>query len=282
MVDSFILRQVEESFDKDFTFTSENDSASLELEKYKNHLTSALFKKVSALPLETFHLENLSIKTSKNCLLHLDKKLHSIEIDGVDLLLSHIAVIVPKYFEGKLLLRELNPKSNVEVSIFMEEGSNLEIGREVYSSKYSKVSIYANKEARCRFVGAYDISGAESLLFTNGYLLGEKSHIDISMHGIAKNMAKVTNDTQITITHQAPYSAGHQHMKNIIWDSFSKVSSKPTLEIKNNNVECSHGASVYKLSQEIKTYGNARGISDSDLVDLVAQGFFSPIHNLQE
>lgn len=283
MVESYLLKLVEDSFEKDFDHIKSNVSIQdSRLFPYSEFLSSALFKKIASLPLEEISISKLEISSSKNCFLQLQHPIHTIEIGGVESILNHITVVVPKNFTGKLLIRELNPHANCELKIFMEEGSYLQIGREVYSTKYSNVSIYTKKNAKCNFIGAYDISGAQSLLFTNGYLLGESSHIDISMHGIAKNMAKVTNDTQITITHDAPYSSGHQHMKNIIWDSFSKITSKPTLEIQNNNVECSHGASVYKLSQEIKTYGNARGISDNQLVELVAEGFFSSIHELFE
>ena len=51
----------------------------------------------------------------------------------------------------------------------------------------------------------------------------------------------------------------------------------PELEIMNNEVRCTHGATVGKVDPEEVFYLESRGLDRSDAVRLIVTGFVSPI-----
>lgn len=275
MVQSFILKKILEPVEEFKQEHSKNEIKNLN--EYDTLIINPLYDALKNIPENILKNNSNVISTTQNSTLTIKEEYYTLEITGENKIYNHITIIVPENISSKLHIKETNPNAYTTISVIVEKNANLTIGREVYGTTYSSVDVYAKENATCIVTGAYQISGKQSYIFTTGKLLESHSTIDISMHGIAQNEAKVTNDTTITITHNAPFSNGHQHMKNIIADSFSKVTSKPILEINNNNVQCSHGASVSKLSPEIKYYGNTRGISDEELVTLVSQGFFDVI-----
>ena len=275
MVQSFILEKVLEPVEEFKQQHSEDTTKASQ--KYESLIKNPLFDALKNYPLQTLNETSHEINCSQNNSIELTNHYSTLTISGEDKQFSHTTIIVPENTSAKLLIKEINPNAYTTISVIIEKNAHLTIGREVYGTTYSSLETYAKENGTCVVVGAYQIAGKESYIFTTGDLIEPHSTIDISMHGIAQEEGKVTNDTTITINHEAPYSNGHQHMKNIIADPMSKVTSKPILEINNNNVECSHGASVSKLSPEIKYYGNTRGINDKELVSLVSQGFFEII-----
>ncbi|MBI5867098.1 MAG: Fe-S cluster assembly protein SufD [candidate division Zixibacteria bacterium] len=81
----------------------------------------------------------------------------------------------------------------------------------------------------------------------------------------------------IRIEDHAQFCEAYQENRNLLLSSGAKAESIPELEILNNEVRCTHGATVGKVSPEEVFYLGARGIDPAEAVRLIVTGFVEPI-----
>lgn len=77
---------------------------------------------------------------------------------------------------------------------------------------------------------------------------------------IVDDMAKAVFSGQITVAEGATNTAAFQRNNNILLSDNAKVFTKPQLVIDNDDVKCSHGATVGQIDKEALFYLQARGI----------------------
>lgn len=65
----------------------------------------------------------------------------------------------------------------------------------------------------------------------------------------------------------------YQRNENLLLSNFSHATSEPALEIKANDVRCTHGATISSIGTEELWYMMSRGISEDVARDLIADGF---------
>ena len=70
---------------------------------------------------------------------------------------------------------------------------------------------------------------------------------------------------------------GYQTNRNMLLSSDARIDTIPGLEIKADDVRCSHGATIGKIEEEQVFYLLSRGIPYPDAVKLIVEGFFNPI-----
>ncbi len=70
---------------------------------------------------------------------------------------------------------------------------------------------------------------------------------------------------------------GYQANRNLILSSQARADSIPGLEIKADDVRCTHGATVGKVDPEQLFYLMTRGIPEPEALRLIVEGFFDPI-----
>ncbi len=70
---------------------------------------------------------------------------------------------------------------------------------------------------------------------------------------------------------------GYQANRNLILSPHARADSIPGLEIKADDVRCTHGATVGKVNPEELFYLRARGIPEDEALRLIVEGFFDPI-----
>jgi Fe-S cluster assembly protein SufD len=75
-------------------------------------------------------------------------------------------------------------------------------------------------------------------------------------------------------------SDGYQKSSTLILSDDAKASAIPGLEILNNDVKCSHGATISNLSPDELFYLQTRGISRDEGEKLLTRGFFNQITEL--
>lgn len=68
-----------------------------------------------------------------------------------------------------------------------------------------------------------------------------------------------------------------QSNKNIVATSEARMFTKPQLEIYNDDVKCSHGATIGQLDQNALFYMRTRGISEHEARTLLIQAFMSDV-----
>lgn len=136
----------------------------------------------------------------------------------------------------------------------------------------------AGEGAEANIYGAYVCGGAE------------KVKIAVDMHhdlphcssrqlfkGIAGGSARVDFYGKIIVAQDAQKTEAYQENHNILLTDGAKVDTKPQLEIYADDVKCSHGATIGRLSEEEQFYMRSRGITLEDAKVLQMISFIAPV-----
>ena len=75
----------------------------------------------------------------------------------------------------------------------------------------------------------------------------------------------------------AENSDGYQKEEVLLLSEEAEADSIPNLEIHNENVKCSHGASIGSIDKDKLFYLMSRGLSKETSIKLVVEGFFDSL-----
>lgn len=81
----------------------------------------------------------------------------------------------------------------------------------------------------------------------------------------------------IRIDDKADYCEAYQENRNLILSPGAKAETIPELEILNNEVRCTHGATIGKIDPQEVFYLQSRGLDRGEAVRLIVAGFVGPI-----
>lgn len=111
---------------------------------------------------------------------------------------------------------------------------------------------------------------------------GNKSSSDMYTRGVLDDKAKAVYRGLLDIDSQAFGCDGYQTEETIVIGDDAVADAIPDLQIRNNDVRCSHGASIGRIDEEKLFYLLARGIKRQEAVKMVVEGFFEPVtHKLE-
>lgn len=77
----------------------------------------------------------------------------------------------------------------------------------------------------------------------------------------------------IIVTPKAPFTEAYQSNRNLLASESARMHSKPQLEIYNDEVKCSHGATTGQLDQDALFYMQTRGIPEQEARTMLMQAF---------
>jgi Fe-S cluster assembly protein SufD len=100
---------------------------------------------------------------------------------------------------------------------------------------------------------------------------------DLLYKGALKDASRVVYSGLIHIAPGAQQSDAFQTNRNIVLSEHAKADSIPNLEIENNDVRCSHAASVGPVSDDELFYLQTRGIPRDQAEQLIVTGFFQEV-----
>jgi Fe-S cluster assembly protein SufD len=100
---------------------------------------------------------------------------------------------------------------------------------------------------------------------------------DLLYKGALKDASRVVYSGLIRIHPGARKSDAFQTNRNIVLSDQAKADSIPNLEIENNDVRCSHAASVGPVSEDELFYLQTRGIARDEAERLIVTGFFQEV-----
>lgn len=194
---------------------------------------------------------------------------------------------------------EIYAKDNSKINFFSLQ--NLDKSVNNFSTKRS----YVGKDAECNFHnfefgGKINYSQIFSRLLNNGassringiYFSDEKQHFNLGYNSIHESNNTFSNiltkgilDDEsntiyrglVKIKDNASNSNGYQKEDTLILNNMAKADSIPNLEIDNNEVKCSHGASIGHLDKDKMFYLMSRGIPERSCIRIMIEAFFSEI-----
>ncbi|MDD2961953.1 MAG: Fe-S cluster assembly protein SufD [Muribaculaceae bacterium] len=142
---------------------------------------------------------------------------------------------------------------------------------------------------------AIEVNGTNCETHLNGMAIAnEQQHIDnhtFISHNTSRctsnelfkyildNEAKGAFTGRILVKQGADKIEAYQSNKNLIASDKAKMHTKPQLEIYNDDVKCSHGATIGQLDQNALFYMRTRGISEKEASMLLMQAFMNDIIN---
>lgn len=100
---------------------------------------------------------------------------------------------------------------------------------------------------------------------------------DMITKGALDGSSKAVYQGLIKINENAANSNGYQKEDTLMLSEKAEMNPIPNLEINNNEVKCSHGASVGQLDKEKMFYLKSRGISEESAKSLIVEGFFESL-----
>lgn len=176
-------------------------------------------------------------------------------------------------------------------SAFHVSTTAAEVGR---GSVYDTTAINLGaKLSRHDVLLKFNAEGGEA--FVDGlYFLGESQHHDThsvikhdvpnctshqTYKGILNDQSRGVFNGKVFVAVGAHGTDGYQSNKNLLLSNEARVDTKPQLEIFNDDVKCSHGATVGQLEEEELFYLLSRGLNETLARNLLTYGFAEEIVN---
>ncbi len=100
---------------------------------------------------------------------------------------------------------------------------------------------------------------------------------DLLFKGALRGHSRTVWQGMILVDPGAQQTDGFQANRNLLLDRDSRADSIPGLEIKADDVRCTHAATVGMIDETELFYLLSRGIPRSEAVKMVVQGFFDPV-----
>ncbi|HEX2259915.1 MAG TPA: Fe-S cluster assembly protein SufD [Actinomycetota bacterium] len=100
---------------------------------------------------------------------------------------------------------------------------------------------------------------------------------DLLFKGALRGNARTVYAGLIHVRPEGAQTDAYQTNRNLILSDDAKADSKPELEIENNDVRCSHAASVGQMNEDEIFYLVSRGIPRPEAERLIVKGFFEEV-----
>ena len=102
---------------------------------------------------------------------------------------------------------------------------------------------------------------------------GQSTHSDL-LHKVAvRDRAVSVYSGLIDVEKQAQHTDGYVQNRNLMLGGTAKASGIPRLEIKANDVRCSHGVTAGHIDDDMRFYLESRGVRRDDADRLIVRGF---------
>ena len=97
--------------------------------------------------------------------------------------------------------------------------------------------------------------------------------------GVLNDRSRAVFNGKVFVRENASGTDAEQSNKNLLLSNHARVDTKPQLEIFNDDVKCSHGATVGQLEEEELFYVRTRGLPENLARNLLTYGFAEEIIN---
>lgn len=107
--------------------------------------------------------------------------------------------------------------------------------------------------------------------------LAPRTRSDLLYHGVLNDESRSLYDGTIRVRPAACRTDAYQANHNLLLSSRAKVDTNPQLEIANNDVRCTHGATVGPIDESQRFYLMSRGLSAKTAEELIVFGFLQNV-----
>lgn len=144
-------------------------------------------------------------------------------------------------------------------------------------NKADIANIQQGENAQSEMIGVTYGSGSQHFdTHTEHIHEASNTFSDMDFKVVIEHQAQSVYTGLIRIELNAANCEAYQENRNLMLDPTCSAQSIPELEILNENVRCTHGATVGPIDQEQVYYLKTRGLSEHDAEKLIVEGFFGP------
>jgi len=163
----------------------------------------------------------------------------------------------------------------------LQKDSTLRLFNVTLGGKFSKTRVEASlagEGSNAELKAIYFASGEQFFDFhtLQDHRVGN-TRSDLLFKGALSGTARTVYAGLIRIEKHAARSDAYQANRNLVLSDKAKATSIPMLEIDNNDVRCTHGATVGPVDPEHLFYLRSRGIPEPTAKRMLIQGFFGDV-----
>jgi Fe-S cluster assembly protein SufD len=163
----------------------------------------------------------------------------------------------------------------------LEKDSQLRLFTVTLGARFSKTRVEASlmgPGADAELKALYFASGEQFFDFhtLQDHQVGN-TRSDLLFKGALQDVARTVYAGLIRIEKGAARSDAYQANRNLVLSDHAKATSIPMLEIDNNDVRCTHGATVGPVDPQHLFYLRSRGIPERTAKRMIVQGFFGDV-----
>jgi Fe-S cluster assembly protein SufD len=163
----------------------------------------------------------------------------------------------------------------------LEKDSRLRLFNITLGGRFSKTRVEASlvgPGSSAELKGIYFASGEQFFDFhtLQDHQVGNTTS-DLLFKGALQDTARAVYAGLIRIEKGAARSDAYQANRNLVLSEHAKATSIPMLEIDNNDVRCTHGATVGPVDPMSMFYLQSRGIPETTAKRMIVQGFFGEV-----
>jgi Fe-S cluster assembly protein SufD len=163
----------------------------------------------------------------------------------------------------------------------LERDSRLRLFNITLGGRFSKTRVEASlvgQGSSAELKGIYFASGEQFFDFhtLQDHQVGNTTS-DLLFKGALQDKARAVYAGLIRIEKGAARSDAYQANRNLVLSEHAKATSIPMLEIDNNDVRCTHGATVGPVDPMSMFYLQSRGIPETTAKRMIVQGFFGEV-----
>jgi Fe-S cluster assembly protein SufD len=163
----------------------------------------------------------------------------------------------------------------------LQKDSNLHLFNVTLGGKFSKTRVEASlvgEGSTAELKAIYFASGEQFFDFhtLQDHRVGN-TRSDLLFKGALQDVSRTVYAGLIQIAKHAARSDAYQANRNLVLSDKAKATSIPMLEIDNNDVRCTHGATVGPVDPEHLFYLRSRGIPLQTAKRMLIQGFFGDV-----
>jgi Fe-S cluster assembly protein SufD len=163
----------------------------------------------------------------------------------------------------------------------LEKDSKLKLFNVTLGGRFSKTRVEASlvgQGSEAELKALYLASGEQFFDFhtLQDHQVGN-TRSDLLFKGALQDTARTVYAGLIRIEKGAARSDAYQANRNLVLSDHAKATSIPMLEIDNNDVRCTHGATVGPVDPQSMFYLQSRGIPEATAKRMIVQGFFGDV-----
>jgi Fe-S cluster assembly protein SufB len=164
---------------------------------------------------------------------------------------------------------------DAKLKIILEENASLEMKSEIRNS--SSLMVDCMLSGAGSSVSITNICNCEKSdmqkSVTNVIHSAPKTRSTVNSKGVAWGSSSIELSGLAKIEKSAPGSFSRVECKALVLGEKAKARADPILEILNNDVDCSHAASVREIEKEKVFYLQTRGLNEEEAKKMIVEGF---------